>query len=83
MWRRWAGGGGAFFGLKTGKKGVGGRRKGCFFGFLPCEMGLGGGFLCLFLRIFAENGGVFLRRSAHYCVFLRRSFLKGVFFSFW
>ena len=51
-----------------------------FFGFLPCQKGLGGGFLCLFLRFFALEGGVFLRRSARFFIFLRGSFLKGAFF---
>ena len=61
-------------------KGLGWRLKGWFFGFLPCEMGSGGGFLCLFLRIFALKGVFFLLGSARFFIFLRRSFHKGVFF---
>ena len=67
--------------MKSGVKGGLGAVERGFFRVFALRNGVGRGFLCLFLRIFAEMGGVFLRRSARFFIFLRRSFLMGVFFS--
>ena len=75
------------------KVGLGAQKTGAKRGFglaevrimrvLPFEKAVWGCEKCAVLRIFALEGGVFLRRSARFFVFLRGSVLKGVFFLDW